>query len=363
MWALGCAVIAAALPSGSGAPRNEPCETSAAVALQDGRILVGDNETKDRLFAYVWHEGGARPAEPFEITWDPSGGRKVEDIEALARDGSRIYVVGSHSRKKNCERDEERFRILRGRIEGDMLVDTVVMGLAAARSDAAWMQATGDVAGCLERLFTEDARRSRLAHGFCEALVEAERAANWGGNPSRAGAPPGGGVAAHCQRTLNIEGAAVIAGRLWIGLRAPLVGKERRAALLRVRDENSTYRFDAVALVGLDGRGIRELETLEHGGRVRLWGIAGPVEDTAPGNARAGLAGASTGFVLWSADASQMQPEALLDPTSNGGLQQVPASSEGLVLRPPQALLWIDGNGKYPADCKQPHQTAVIPLW
>src|SRR5262245_18098198 len=227
-------LLALALPGPQGAARPEPCETSAAIEMQDGRILVADNETKDRLFAYTWDGHGAHPAESFEITWDATAGRKVEDIEALARDGSRLWVIGSHSRRKNCERDDGRCRILRARVDVDEVEDTVLLTLASADQDAAWRAATRDATTCRPRLLPPDAQRSPAARRFCEALVEAERRANGGGTP---GAGLGTGVAAPCQQTLNIEGAVVIDGRLWVGLRAPVVGKDGDAALLRVHED------------------------------------------------------------------------------------------------------------------------------
>lgn len=328
------------VPGAAPKPMSEPCETSAAVELPDGRLLVGDNETKDRVFAYTWGKAGVTPATPFELVWDKGDGRKVDDIEALALNGPMLYVVGSHSRKKTCERDKDRARILRAKVQGPALSDLRPMHLKAAKQDEDWKAATASADACLQNLFTADGR-GEAARSFCESLVEAERTAD----PAQ-GKP--------CPQTLNVEGAAVIEGRLWLGLRAPLVGPNRYAALLRVREDGDAYLFDAVAFVGLKGQGIRELSVIALGKREALGGLAGPVEDVPDDG--------PPSFALWGADAAEVQPDALLYPAGGDNLLAVPNGAEGLVMRPPDALLWIDGDGKYPDACKTPHKTATTTL-
>jgi hypothetical protein len=77
-----------------------PCEASALLADGNG-WLVGDNEVADRLFR-------------FDAAWRPRGtvalADPIEDIEALATDGTRILVVGSHSARKDGRRDPRRQR-------------------------------------------------------------------------------------------------------------------------------------------------------------------------------------------------------------------------------------------------------------
>ena len=76
---------------------------------------------------------------------------------------------------------------------------------------------------------------------------------------------------------MNVEGAVAVPDasgkpRIWLGLRAPLVGK--RAVLLRVAPLGATKQrltFDDIATIDLGGQGIRELTSSEGW----IWGIAG----------------------------------------------------------------------------------------
>jgi hypothetical protein len=78
------------------------CEASALIWVE-GHWLVGDNEVNDRLFVYdaQFQATGTVPVVP-----------PVEDIEALATDGSRVFVVGSAGRKKSGKPAPERRRVV-----------------------------------------------------------------------------------------------------------------------------------------------------------------------------------------------------------------------------------------------------------
>lgn len=77
-----------------------PCEASALIRDGDG-WLVADNEVDDRLFRFdgSWRGRGTAPLVD-----------GIADIEALAADGTRTLVVGSHSARKDGARDPRRER-------------------------------------------------------------------------------------------------------------------------------------------------------------------------------------------------------------------------------------------------------------
>ncbi|MFT4980006.1 MAG: hypothetical protein ACI8S6_005918, partial [Myxococcota bacterium] len=157
---------------------------------------------------------------------------------------------------------------------------------------------------------------------------------------------------AACAAALNIEGAAIIADRAWLGLRGPLV-PGRGAPLLRLADgqpQATMLSLDAVAWIrfggGLADYGIREL-TLDNN---TLLGIAGPMRD-APG----------APFVLWSVPAADLKPGATLDATIIN--PRLPSSSEGLALGDDELVIVIDGD--QPDDgartCQEPSQQLRLP--
>ncbi len=78
------------------------CEASALLWRQD-QWVVADNEVSDRLFLF---DRSFRPAGTLRV--DPP----VKDIEALALHADRLFVVGSHSRKKSGKEDPARRQVV-----------------------------------------------------------------------------------------------------------------------------------------------------------------------------------------------------------------------------------------------------------
>lgn len=297
------------------------CEASAALFApwDESLLLVADNERNEQLYAFSvqGEELVSKPVLPIP------GEKRANDVEALARLGNDVMVVGSHSRSSKCKDRPERQRLQRLRRRGD---GTLEVPTTLIDSATTWKTAmAGGVPTCLSVLFTKPA--SAAASEVCEALVAAEKAV--------------ASDAAHCG-VLNIEGALGLGGRLWLGLRAPLAGK--RAVLLRLADGNAELRFDRAALLDLEGRGIRELAV--DGDQV--YGLAGPTLD------------APDPFALFKLSA------ALLDggePAVQILRRDLVSSSEGLAIRGGRAYVLVDGDqGEGSGGCKVPAKWYSFPL-
>lgn len=232
------------------------CEASTIVPWEGG-YLIGDNETPDRLFLFG---ADLSPRGTVPLT------APIEDIEAVAHDGDRLWVVGSQSTTK------------KGKVH-------------PAREQSGYLGEPTrrvDFAGC----------------PACEA--------------ARGRAPEDGG--------LNVEGAAVLAGRRWLGLRAPLV--DGKAPLLMLTpDGGAVERTD---LLDLGGYGVRELTPWRGG----LLVVAGPVSDEAAPHR-----------LYWLPDI-QGAPKPL--PV------ELPASTEGLAAAEDgDTILVTDGSGQAGTICEQ----------
>lgn len=217
------------------------------------------------------------PDRLFRFTADlaPAGetklGDPVDDIEALALAGDRPWVVGSQSANK-----EGKVRPLRERV--------ALLGQPA---------------------FTPDLTT-------CPACIQAR-----GRAPNRGG--------------LNVEGAAVWDGRLWLGLRAPLEGD--RALLLQTDADPSkptAFTVTRAMPVDLGGLGVRELVPWKQG----LLVIAGPVDD------------AAVAHQLWWLASPDAAPQRL--PVD------LPPGTEGIAPTGDGLLLVTDGDGKPGSTCAKP---------
>jgi hypothetical protein len=151
-----------------------------------------------------------------------------------------------------------------------------------------------------------DAEVGRASEALCDAIVRA------------------GGV--------DIEGAVVLGGALWLGLRAPLV--DGHAALLRVvtpaegdggGESVSPTRFDAVAWLDLGGRGVRELSL--RGENVVV--VAGPTD------------GGDLDFQLRTLGAEAVQEAAGARLTTTLVGQPVPVGAEGLAVGADSSEGWL----------------------
>jgi uncharacterized protein DUF3616 len=292
------------------------CEASAALPApwDESLVLVADNERDEKLYVFTVKDGKLVAKEVSQMP----AKQRPNDIEALARLGTEaeVVVVGSHSRNSRCEPKENRQRLRRLA----MGPDGTLQATAFLDSAAAWKKAMeGGGEPCVTTLFASPAPAE--AGRVCEALVAAEKKAASGGTG--------------CE-VLNIEGAFGTAdGRLWLGLRAPLV--DCHAVLLRLVPGFAELRFDRVALLDLEGRGIRELALAGD----QLIGIAGPMLD------------ADEPFRLFRAAA----PAVLAGgkPPVEILRRDLPTSSEGLLLRDGRAYVLVDGDkGEGDGPCKVP---------
>lgn len=130
---------------------------------------------------------------------------------------------------------------------------------------------------------------------------------------------------------LNIEGAALWRGSVWLGLRGPLAGDE--AQLLRLSAD--LQRVEEARALPLGGMGVRELTVVG----ADLLILAGPVEDGGPAH------------VLW-----RLPVEG--PPVRLG---ELPNRTEGLAAGPDGSLRYVvDGDGKKPP-CAVPSTWGLRP--
>lgn len=235
------------------------CEPSALLPLEDGSLLIADNEgqpasEKDDLRPALWLSmlNGAQAQSPAALATPV----QKQDVESLLRVGDQLWVVGSFSRNKECKVRPERRQIQIFQPSAfstsalqSPLPPPQILKVAAPNSDdtAAWATLESSIDACKTGLFSPP----DLGTAVCTAIVAATQQQS----------PCG---------TLNIEGAVALQGRVWLGLRAPLV--DQKAVMLRVAPGNA-LRFDEVQLLDLKGQGIRELGVEKE----MLYGIAGDV--------------------------------------------------------------------------------------
>jgi hypothetical protein len=326
-------------------PEFPVCEASAiaghscATAGTTRCVLVGDNEEEGTLFEYTLGPSGLASKSP---TWKRKLPDEVEDIEALTRLDGDVIVVGSHGRKKDCSRDEERLRILRARSGSG--ADLTSVAKIRLEDPKRWAERLGACAKDLIRLPDgASAEQIALRDGVCRAITQAEAAA---GEKELPKSDEEG--RAKCTATFNVEGALVLADdagkeRLWLGLRAPLF--EKQAILLRVADLASSdegVRFDGVATVDLGGRGIRELAADADW----IYGIAGTMAD-------------GDSSTLWRAAATDLKSGVRIA-SVHTFVSGLPGGAEGLFVQSPpgQALIVIDGE-KDGTTCIEPARQVV----
>lgn len=299
------------------------CEPSSIVKVNcpdSGKncFLVGDNEVKKSLFLYSIDAEKLKADTQKELSaenWE------ISDIEGMANlEKDRILVLGSYSRNSECEVKKNRRRFSQIKVLKDRL------------------KPIGEVIESPEieskTLFDgDDINSNKIFQAVSKAIDSSERTANLNqGNEEACQKNPG----------FNAEGAVTIPDSLssinvWIGLRSPLVSIDQNnfAILLHLKNLDR-YQFDAVALLNLEGRGIREL-TLDGN---TIWGIAGGPED------------GKDNFVLWHFPLEELKPNAMIEPKID---RYLPASSEGLAIVNSTAYVSIDGDrGESNSQCKIP---------
>ena len=294
------------------------CEPSGVFALPDGRLVVVDDEDQRSAWVLTLGATGVESRAPMPIP-------RTKDLEAIAGAGDTVLLMGSHSRRgSDCSVDGRRMRAVRGRISGAGLIDLQRLSMlggddAALDKDALADGRAGLLANC-------DANNAAL----CRAIAEAEAAATGGKDA--------------CSHALNIEGAAVIAGRVWLGLRAPRIGQD--ALLVRLAGDLSGMRslvFDGHAQLDLGGRGVRGLTA----DATHVYGIAGPVGDADSGK-----------FELFRAPISALTPGARVVPSIIGGL---PTKAEGLAVRGDTLVIVTDGEAASKGgECPTPGRLLIV---
>jgi hypothetical protein len=167
------------------------------------------------------------------------------DGEAVARDEKNFYVAGSHG----CSRNSNKFRassFILARIPNDVVI-------RAAASDPKTVDEKGPIAS---------------SYRLSEALLAAPTVKAFFAQDLMT------------KNGLNIEGLAVVGGKLYAGLRAPVIGK--KAYLVAV---DVDLLFDAARPIAeadvreidldLGGRGVRDLAVFSDG---RLLALSGPAQ-------------------------------------------------------------------------------------
>jgi hypothetical protein len=321
------------------------CEASAAIevpCVDDPKascIWVGDNEQEDKVFEYTADaHGKLTPTKHFEIKL---GNAEVGDIEALVQDEKGLLVIGSHSRKSDCTKDTKHDRVAVARVLRDPLhAEPVASGQGwedrLTGCDSTWVKLEDTQQGSLTGLLRRD---------FCAAIAAAEKAADAvAGDKSQCAGD-----------VMNVEGAVAVPDasskpRIWLGLRAPLVGN--RAVLLRVAPLGATKQrltFDDIATIDLSGQGIREL-TISEGW---IWGIAGCVPDC------------SEPSHLWRVKVDALKSGAAITGVEfvQGG--ELPPSAEGLLIQSAakRAIVLVDGDkGEVKGHCATAAQQLTVTL-
>ncbi len=315
------------------------CEASAAVVLPcpdlpGSCLAVGDNEVKTRLFYFPIRNGAVVTNAQGVLEIPGADGNEVGDIEALvALGGDELLVWGSHGRNSVCEAKDKRRRF-------------AVLGLADGKPDAARMVQSPpiDCTALLAPLTGSDP----VAAAVCATIGEAERQARH---------LAGSGTKAECEKAspFNAEGAMAVPGssgaKTWIGLRAPLLAvhpsdpaRRGLAILLRLKDL-SAFAADRIALLDLDGRGVRDLAYAEG----EIWVIAGPSDDR------------EEPFQLRHFPAAALAGSAVIGTERAGDL---PSSAEGLAILGHRAFVAIDGIGGSDGQgpCRKPAGLVVFDL-
>jgi hypothetical protein len=302
------------------------CEGSSATIVpcpggQGKCLLVGDNEQRKDLFGFPILDGAVTRAEQQQIPLRTD--EELSDIEALvALPGDRVLVMGSHSRNTKCEAKKKRRRFVELTLPGD---ETALIPVVNSKKIKC------------SRLFDGPPSSDAAFQAACAAIDDAEERAGELETRLEQGDINADAAKAECDQILpfNAEGAVAVGEgdttRVWVGLRAPLVAElpndseHRDLAILVRMKRRDAWTFDRVALLDLDGRGIRELAAYGK----HIWVIAGPAGDRrAPFQLRR--------FAATALDSAQVITSELIE--------VLLPSSEGLVIAGDQAYVVIDGD-------------------
>lgn len=304
------------------------CESSALLAANCPKdhpncLWMADNERKDALFLFSAAISGDEKPTTIHLVNPDKTPVEIGDIEALAAlPNGQVLAVGSHSLKSSCEISKKRHSF--GVISPNSGLTTLLT----------WSNKLFDCAAAFPT------QRPADADTFCDAVsVGNKEAKNRLDNPT---------VAAACAdlESFNVEGAVADRnGRIWLGLRAPLLNRTqqtsdaRDAVLLRMNASVDPMlpapEFDDLIKLDLDGFGVRELSATKDA----LMIVAGPALDK------------SVPFRLYRLSWPEFESgEKLLKPRK---VMDLATSSEGFALVGKYAFTAIDGDDKNKVLCPQ----------
>jgi hypothetical protein len=212
---------------------NELCDASAAVALDDKRFVVADDEGNALR---VFERGNPKPVRIYDLARfliDRKKGNEF-DLEGAAKVGDVIYWITSHGRNRDGEFSPNRHRFFAMRILGE--------------------------GNFLEPM-------GKPYSGLLDDILKDRRFERFGLLPASKLSPKGRGG-------LNIEGLCPRAdGSLLIGFRNPVPnGKSLLLPLLNPQEliDGKPPRFGEMIELDLRGRGIRDIT--QHGDQFTILG-------------------------------------------------------------------------------------------
>ncbi|CAG0943271.1 hypothetical protein BROC_02213 [Candidatus Brocadiaceae bacterium] len=324
------------------------CEASAVLLMpcrdkQDGEcLIVSDNEQGRELYSFAIKDDKLSPSTNPTIDLNLNNKQEISDIEALtSTSANEILAFASHSRNSKCEIKKKRHQF--GKVDLAAHKTTIVDTLKSTSVTC-------------DHLFTNPAKDASILSA-CQAIDSAN--ANAADIESKLDAKNISDEEAktNCNKlnAFNAEGAVALKTDkgvdVWIGLRAPLLpihpnlpDRKNLAILLHLKD-TSAYRFDRVAYVDLEGRGIRDLSVDGD----FIWLIAGPAEDR------------SEPFQLRRITKSALEQSKVI----NAELvkDDLPNSSEGLAVSGKTVYVVIDGDaGKDQSACSEPAKYKILTL-
>lgn len=216
--------------------------------------LLVDDEAQSAQFA-VLQENSIAMGPAVRLTSDSFNGKPTEfDAEGVAYADGAFYVIGSHGHPRDKDNTEDRPED-KEKFDAAIQTASVIQRIEVSAADfpAASATSTAAITAIPSRALRADLQAQPDISDFVDARLN--------------------------HNGLTIEGVAVADGRLYAGLRGPLVDGKIRAAILSVK---ASALFDgtptAPRLFKLDlgnGRGIRDLAAYQDGFLV----LAGPSAD------------------------------------------------------------------------------------
>jgi hypothetical protein len=231
------------------------CDGSGGVSIDGSHFLAFNDENQ---ILRIYRQGGSAPAvQELDVSESLGLTSKDEaDFEDAARVGNRIYVIGSHGRKKTGKLDEARYKFFAIDLAG--AVPAVSM----------------KVAGSYSNLLSDLLDSSNWATPNTAVVALLESTSQLSKDTVASLAPKENGT--------NIEGlVALPGGRLAIGFRNPKQSSDAIVVTLLNRDAvltGSMPQFGEAIMLKLGGFGIRGMAWSEVHQRVLI--LSGPHDET-----------------------------------------------------------------------------------